>query len=184
MRSAHRVVVAQIGAAHGIKGEVRLKSFTGLPADVAAYGPLEAADGRLFEIETVRPAAGTSQVMLVARLKGVRDRNAAEALTGLELSVSRDRLPRPEADEYYHADLIGLAAVTADGTALGTVIAVQNYGAGDLVEIAPRRGATLLLPFTRVVVPEVDIPGGRIVVAPPPGLLDADEDDGAGEAGP
>jgi 16S rRNA processing protein RimM len=178
MRAADRVVVAQFGAAHGIKGEVRLKSFTGVPAEVAAYGQLEAPDGRRFEIEAARPAAGTSPDMLVVRLKGVGDRNAAEALNGIELSVSRDRLPPAGADEYYHADLIGLAAATAAGEALGTVIAVHNYGAGDLLEIAPRRGATFLLPFTRAAVPEVDIAAGRIVVEPPPGLLDEGESDG------
>lgn len=181
MATADRVVVAQFGAAHGIKGEVRLKSFTGAPVDVAAYGPLESPDGRRFEIEAVRPAAGTSPDMLVVRLKGVRDRNTAETLTGLELSVPRDRLPAPDADEYYHADLIGLAAEAPDGEALGTVVAVHNYGAGDLLEIAPRRGQTFLLPFTREVVPEVDVAGRRLVAVC---RLDEEGDDSeAGEEG-
>jgi 16S rRNA processing protein RimM len=167
MRRVREVVVAEIGAAHGIKGEVRLKSFTGAPLDVAKYGPLVAADGRTFEILSARPAAGTSQDMLVVRFKGIADRNQAEALTGQRLSVPQERLPEPGADEFYHADLIGLTAVTPEGSSLGTVVAVPNYGAGDLIEIAPLRGATVLVPFNRTNVPQVDIDGGRIVVVPP-----------------
>ncbi|MCB1499983.1 MAG: ribosome maturation factor RimM [Bauldia sp.] len=168
-----RVVVARIGAAHGIKGEVRVKAYTGEPRDIAAYGPLEAADGRHFEVTGLRPAAGPAPDMLVVRFKGIGDRNAAEALNGLELGVPRDRLPPAGEDEYYHADLIGLDAVTCYGTALGTVTGVENYGAGDLLEIAPKRGETLLVPFTRAVVPEVDLAARRIVVDPPEGLIDA-----------
>jgi 16S rRNA processing protein RimM len=175
-----RIVVARIGAAHGIRGEVRLKSFTEEPLAVRSYGSLEAEDGRAFAITAARPAAGTSPDMLVVSLKGVSSRNEAEALTGLELSVARDRLPKAEEDEFYHADLIGLDAVGKDGAALGTVIAVQNFGAGDLLEIAPKRGATILVPFTRAAVPEIDIAGKRVVVDPPPGLLgEADEEDEA-----
>jgi 16S rRNA processing protein RimM len=169
------VVVAQFGAAHGIKGEVRLKSFTQYPMAVAGYGALSAADGRIFEIEAIRPAAGTSPDMMVVRLKGVRDRTAAEKLTGLELSVAAEKLPPPEADEFYQADLIGLSAVTPDGQALGTIVDVPNYGAGDLIEIAPRSGSTILIPFTRTAVPEIDIAGGRVVVVPP--TFDGDDDD-------
>jgi 16S rRNA processing protein RimM len=174
------VLVAQFGAAHGIKGEVRLKSFTQDPLAVADYGPLTASDGRSFEIEAARAAAGSSSPdMLIVRLKGIRDRNAAEALTGLEVSVPQDRLPPAEEGEYYHADLIGLAAVTPSGTVLGTVVGVPNYGAGDLLEIAPKTGSTILVPFSDAVVPEVDITGGRVVVDPPRGLLDeVDEEEG------
>ena len=161
------LVVAEIGAAHGLKGEVRLKSFTGVPADVARYGPLSAADGRTFEIVSARPAAGTSPDMLVVRLKGVADRTAAEALTGTRLSLPYDRLPAAGEDEYYHADLIGLDAVTPEGETLGTIVAVPNYGAGDLIEIAPPRGSAILVPFNRTHVPEVDIAGRRVVVVPP-----------------
>jgi len=169
--AAERVVIARIGAAHGIKGEVRVKAFTGTPADIASYGALESDDGRRFEVETFRPAAGGSPDMLVVRFRGIADRNQAEALNGIELSVPRERLPEAGPDEFYHADLIGLAAVTADGTALGTVIAVPNYGAGDLLEIVPKRGESILVPFTRTVVPEVDVAGGRVVVDPPEGLI-------------
>lgn len=175
---AKLVLVAQIGAAHGIKGEVRLKSFTQVPADVAAYGPLTAPDGRAFEIQSARAAAGSSSPeMLVVRLKGVADRNAAEKLNGLELSVPQDRLPAAEEGEYYHADLIGLSAVTLSGTILGTVVGVPNYGAGDLLEIAPPMGNTVLVPFTDAAVPEVDIAGGRVILDPPRGIFDDDSDD-------
>ena len=162
------VTVGRFGAPHGVRGEVRLKTFTADPASVTAYGPLQARDGRRFEIETMRPAAGTSHDMLVVRVRGVDDRTGAESLNGVELLVPRDRLPPPDdEDDFYHADLIGLAAETVAGDDLGRVAAIHNHGAGDIVEIAVEGGAPLLLPFTRAVVPIVDIPGGRIVVTPP-----------------
>ena len=163
---ARRVVVGRIGAAHGIKGAVRVKSFTAQPLDLAAYGPLEAADGRRFTVRSARPA-GASPDMLVVHFKGIDDRNAAEALNGLDLTVPRERLPAPEDDEFYHADLIGLSAVTPDGTPLGTVVAVPNYGAGDLLEIAVAKGPSLLVPFTRAAVPEIDVAAQRVTVIPP-----------------
>ncbi len=165
-----RICVARIGAAPGTRGEMRLWPFTADPLAVADYGPLENADGARFEIEALRPGKG----FLVVRLKGIADRSAAERLNNAELFVPRERLPAPDADdEYYHADLIGLAAVDAGGTALGTVVAVQNFGAGDLIEIQPPGGGeTVLLPFSATVVPVVDIAGGRLVVHTPEGLLD------------
>jgi 16S rRNA processing protein RimM len=162
---AGRVCIAQIGAAHGVRGEVRLKAFTEDPLSVARYGPLETEDGRRFEIEAARP---TKDDMLVARLKGISDRDTAERLTNLRLYVARDRLPKPADGEFYHADLIGLAATTADGAPFGTVKAVHNFGAGDLLEIEPAAGgATVMLPFTEATVPTIDIAGGRVVIAPP-----------------
>jgi 16S rRNA processing protein RimM len=159
-----RICIAQIGAAHGVRGEVRLKAFTEDPLSVARYGPLEAEDGRRFEIEQVRPAKD----MLVARLKGVTDRDAAESLKSLRLYVARDRLPRPADDEFYHADLVGLAVEIKDGARFGTVKAIHNFGAGDLLEIEPAGGgATMMLPFTQATVPMVDIAGKRIVIEPP-----------------
>ena len=159
-----RVCIAQIGAAHGVRGEVRLKPFTEDPLAVAAYGPLQTEDGGRVEIEAVRPAKD----MLVARLKGVGDRNAAEALKNLRLYVARERLPALADDEFYIADLIGLAAETPGGDALGIVKAVHNFGAGDLIEIEPADGsATMMLPFTETTVPTIDIAGKRIVVEPP-----------------
>ena len=160
---AERICVAQIGAAHGIRGEVRLRSFTGEPTAIASYGPLESEDGtRRFTIETLRPAKDH----FVARLEGVSDRNAAEQLTNLRLYVARDRLPPAGDGEFYHADLVGLAAVTPDGAALGTVTAVHNFGAGDVIEIKPASGEALLVPFTDAAVPEIDLAAGRMVVVP------------------
>jgi 16S rRNA processing protein RimM len=159
-----RVCIAQIGAAHGVRGEVRLKAFTQDPLGVTRYGPLETEDGRLIEIEAARPAKD----MLVARLKGITDRDAAERLKNIRLYVAREKLPRPADDEFYYADLVGLAAVKADGAAVGTVKAVHNFGAGDLLEIEPAAGgSTMMLPFTDATVPAVDIAGRRIVVEPP-----------------
>ena len=159
-----RVCIAQIGAAHGVRGEVRLKSFTADPLGVTQYGPLETEDGRRLEIEAARPAKD----MLVARLKGITDRDAAERLKNIRLYVAREKLPQPADDEFYHADLVGLAAVKTNGETFGTVKAVHNFGAGDLLEIAPPDGkATVMLPFSEATVPAIDIAAGRIVVAPP-----------------
>ena len=172
---SNRVVVALIGAAHGIKGDVRVKPLTTDPQAIREYGPLTSADGRVFEVEALRPAAGSSPDMLVVRFRGVATREAAEALTGVELSVPRSQLPDTEPDEFYHADLLGLAAVTPAGQSLGTVIAVRNFGAGDLIEIAPPAGETLLVPFTEAAVPEIDFAASRIVVEPPKGLFGEDD---------
>jgi 16S rRNA processing protein RimM len=160
---ADRICVAQIGAAHGIRGEVRLRSFTGEPMAIASYGPLESEDGtRRFTIETLRPAKDH----FVARLAGVSNRNAAEQLTNLRLYIAREKLPPAGDGEFYHADLVGLAAVTPDGAPLGTVTAVHNFGAGDVIEIKPESGEALLVPFTDAAVPEIDIAAGRMVVVP------------------
>lgn len=166
---AERICVAQIGAAHGTRGEVRLKSFTADPMTVKDYGPLETEDKTAtIEIEALRPAKSH----LVARLAGVRDRTAAERLANVRLFVPRDRLPAPEADEFYHADLIGLAAVAIDGRPLGTVVAIHDFGAGDILELRPDgRRDTVMLPFTTTTVPVVDIAGGRIVIDPPDGVF-------------
>jgi 16S rRNA processing protein RimM len=161
---ANRVCVAQIGAPHGVRGEVRLWTFTADPAAVTRYGPLETEDGkRTFEIEKIRPAKGH----LVARLRGIDTREAVEKLTNTKLFVPRERLPAPEDDEFYHADLIGLAVVDKDGNQLGTVSAVHNFGAGDILEIQPPAGGTMMLPFTEAAVPTVDIKGGRVTVVLP-----------------
>jgi 16S rRNA processing protein RimM len=161
-----RIRVARIGAAHGIRGEVKLWSFTEDPMAVAHYGPLETADGaRCFEIEAARPAKDH----LVARIAGVGDRNAAEKLRNIDLFVPRERLPPiEEADTFYHADLVGLAAISENGAALGTIVAIHNFGAGDLIEIEPAAGGEpLLLPFNETTVPTIDLKVGRIVVVPP-----------------
>ena len=161
-----RVIVAKIGAPHGVRGEVKLWPFTQDPMAVAQYGPLETKDGaRRFEIETVR-AAGNH---LVARLKGVGDRDAAQALTNTELYISRDRLPAiDQGDTYYHSDLIGLDAVSVDGAQIGTIHAVHDFGAGCVLEITPLgSGDTLMLPFTDATVPEIDLAAKQVVVVPP-----------------
>lgn len=170
-----RICVAQIGAAHGIRGEVRLWSFTTDPLAVVDYGALETEDGkRSFKIEAARPAKDH----LVARLSGISDRNAAETLTNLRLYVARDRLPATEDDDtFYHADLIGLKAVDknavdSENAEIGTVIAIHNFGAGEIIELRLKIGGpTVMLPFSAAVVPEVDIAHGRIVLDPPEGSL-------------
>ena len=162
------VLLGRIGAAHGIAGAVRVKPFTANPESLGGYGDLVAEDGRTFQVKTLRPAGE----MLVVEFAGVTDRKAAEALNGTELFVPRDRLPKIDDEEFYHADLVGLDAVTRDGAQLGVVSAVQNYGAGDLIEIERGSGGTVLVPFTRDAVPEIDLKGRRVVIDPPPGLLD------------
>ena len=160
-----KVRVARIGAAHGVRGEVKFWPFTEDPEAVLGYGPLETADGkRTFEIESLRPAKD----FFVARIKGIADRNAAETLINVELFIPRDRLPEIEEDDtWYQADLVGLSAVTPKGVTLGTVLAIHNFGAGDVVEVTLESGKTLLVPFTEAAVPEVDIKAKRIVVVPP-----------------
>jgi 16S rRNA processing protein RimM len=159
-----QICVARIGAAHGVRGAVKLWTFTEDPLAVNRYGPLVTKDGaRQFEVTHVREAKGH----LVATLKGIATREEAERLNGVELYVARDKLPATSEDEYYHADLIGLAAVNAAGEPLGRVIAIHNFGAGDIIEIAPSNGATMLLPFTHAVVPTVDLEGGRVVIELP-----------------
>lgn len=178
-----RVCVAAVAGAHGVRGLVRLKPFTEVPEDCTAYGPLSNADGsHAYMVEL----QGRHKALLLARIEGVEDRDQAEALRGTRLYVERAALPEPEQEnEFYHADLIGLAAELRDGTAIGRVRAVYDFGAGDTLELEGTAGGKpLLVPFTQAVVPEVDLAGGRLVVDPPPGLLsdgpkggsDADEE--------
>jgi 16S rRNA processing protein RimM len=158
------ICVARIGAAHGVRGAVKLWTFTQDPLAVKRYGQLMTEDGtRQFEVTHLREAKGH----LVATLKGIATREEAERLNGVELYVAREKLPATSEDEYYHADLIGLSAVNAAGEPLGRVIAIHNFGAGDIIEIAPPNGATMLLPFTNAVVPTVDLEGGRVVIELP-----------------
>ncbi|HZB36894.1 MAG TPA: ribosome maturation factor RimM [Beijerinckiaceae bacterium] len=174
------VLIGEFGRAHGLRGEVRLKSYTAEPAAIASYAPLLAEDGRAFTLESVRPAGGSSPDMLIARVKGIATREAAEALNRVRLHAPRDRLSPPEAeDEFLAADLIGLAAESTAGAQLGTIVAVPNYGGGDLLEIAPPRGPSALLPFTKAFVPTVDLAGGRVVVDPPADLFDSVRDERA-----
>lgn len=161
---APQVCVARIGAAHGVRGAVKLWTFTEDPLAVQRYGPLMTKDGaRQFEIASLRAAKDH----LVAAFRGIASRNDAEKLNGIELYVPREKLPDTDDGEYYHADLIGLAAVNAANEPLGRVVAIHNFGAGDIIEIAPPKGATMLLPFSNAVVPTVDIEGGRVVIELP-----------------
>jgi 16S rRNA processing protein RimM len=156
--------VARIGAAHGVRGAVKLWTFTEDPLAVKTYGPLTTKDGaRQFEVTHAREAKGH----LVATLKGIATREEAERLNGVELYIARDKLPATDENEYYHADLIGLDAVNAANEPLGRVIAIHNFGAGDIIEVAPAHGATMLLPFTNAVVPSVDLAGGRVIIELP-----------------
>jgi 16S rRNA processing protein RimM len=172
MAAGARICLGQIGAAHGVRGEVRLQSFTSDPQAIASYGPLQTADGRSFEIESLRPA----KKYFVARLAGIRDRNAAAQLANQKLYVPRERLPAPaQADEFYYADLIGLAVVDRSGAPLGTVVAIHNFGAGDLIEVGSDRGGdSRLVPFDELNVPAIDVVAGWIVVDPPLGLFKND----------
>ena len=164
-----RVCVGAIGGAFGVKGQVRLKSFTAHPEDIASYAPLETEDGSMeFSVQI----EGSITNGLAARLGGITTKEQADALRGIRLFVPRARLPALPDDEFYHTDLIGLDVVDTGGTALGRVKAVLNHGAGDLLEIhGPGLKATVLLPFTQQVVPTVDLAQGRIVVDPPEGLF-------------
>lgn len=164
-----RVCVGAVAGAFGVQGSVRLKSFCTEPDSIADYGPLETEDGvRHFDVTIERPVKNG----FAARLSGIRDKAAAEALRGTRLYVPRDRLPVTDEDEFYHADLLGLTVVDTGGVILGQVKAVLNHGASDLLEISLSGGkGTALLPFSLAVVPTVDIASGRIVADPPDGAL-------------
>jgi 16S rRNA processing protein RimM len=160
-----RVCVAQIGAPHGLAGEVKLRAFTEEPLAVGRYGALEAEDrSRRFELTALRLAKRS----LVAAFAGIADRTAAARLTAIRLYVPRARLPDPDdADTFYHADLVGLTVEGADGLPIGTVCAVHDFGAGDLLEVKPATGPSLMLPFTKAAVPVVDLAAARLVAAFP-----------------
>jgi len=159
------ILLGEIGAAHGIRGEVSIRTFTANPEDISAYGPLsDKAGTRTFTISGLR----LTPKGVVARISGVDDRTGAEKLRNVGLYVKRSRLPVPEPGAFYHEDLIGMDAVTDDGAILGRVAAVLNYGAGDIIEIArPGEKETLLIPFTDAAVPTVDLDARRIIVVPP-----------------
>ncbi len=159
------IVLAVIGAAHGIKGEVRVKTYLEDPMDLGAYGVLTLADGRQLTVAGLRYL---KDEMVVARFEQIKDRTMAEQFNGLELSVDRAKLPAlDEDDTYYHADLIGLQAVTASGDLIGHVQAIYDFGAGDMLEVRPLTGGSVLFPFTRQVVPQIDLALRRVVIHPP-----------------
>ena len=167
------ICLGAIVAAHGIRGAVKVKCFTAAPEAITTYGVLtDAAGKRRFELQPIAAAKGG----LVARIAGIEDRNAAEALAGTRLYVPRAALPATDAEEYYQADLIGLDARWDDGAACGTVVAVHNFGGGDMLEVAPKGRPSLMVPFTRDAVPVVDVAAGHLTVARLPGLEEEDEE--------
>jgi 16S rRNA processing protein RimM len=168
------ILVGRIGAPHGVRGLVRMRSFTGDPAAIGRYGPLVDATGkRLFEVNVQHRVKGA----LIVQIAGIADRTAAEKLRGIELYIPRGALPEAAEGEFYHADLVGLVAELADGRPFGRVRAVENFGAGDLLAIDRPGRAQVSLPFTDRAVPVVDLEKGRIVVDPPAGLLQGEREE-------
>jgi 16S rRNA processing protein RimM len=170
-----RVLLGEVSGAHGIRGDVIVRSYASEPRDIAAYGALETADGKVLpKLSVVR----MTDRGVIARFAGVTDRNVAETFRGTQLWIARNRLPAAADGEFYHADLIGLDAVAPDGTEIGHVIAVENFGAGDLLELRLKDSKqTEYVPFTNAAVPEVDLAAGRLVVVMPAVLEDDDEEE-------
>jgi 16S rRNA processing protein RimM len=173
-----RVCLGVVVGAKGVKGEVRIKSFTERAADVGAYGPVSSEDGKA---EWTLRVTGEAKGAVIARLKGVSDRNQADELKGTRLYVSRDRLPRTEAGTYYHADLVGLRAVLTTGEEKGTVVAVHNFGAGDIIEVGDGKSETTMVPFSSAAIAEVNINSGVIRLVPLSGLFDDGEEGEEGD---
>lgn len=166
------VCLGAIMGSYGVRGEARVKSFCADPSAIGDYGPLTDDAGRSYTLTVLRPVKGGYAV----RLSGVPHKEAADALRGQRLWAPRRALPELPDDEFYHSDLIGLRAVDTGGVDLGRVHAVHDHGAGDLLELRPRAGAPVLVPFTRQVVPTVDLAARRVVIDPPPGLLEDGDD--------
>ncbi len=173
-RKSDDILLAVIGAPHGVRGELRVKSFTEEPAGFADYGALHDAEGRIFNVETTR----VLKSVVITRFAEIKSREDAEAANGTELFVAREVLPETDdPDEFYLDDLIGLGAVSTDGAAIGTVKAVHDFGGGDILEIQFRNGKSELLPFTREVVPEIDLDAGTLTLVMP-GEIGAEEQGG------
>ncbi|WP_346892696.1 ribosome maturation factor RimM [uncultured Roseibium sp.] len=170
------VLMAVIGAAHGIRGEVRVKPYGDDPLSFTDYGPLVTEDGsRTFEVLNAR----VQKTVVITRFKGIDDRNQAETLNGLNLYIPRDRLPEPEEDEFYYSDLEGLGVTTMAGEDLGRIVAVQDFGAGDLLEVRPKRGRTFYIPFTKAFVPKIDLTAGLVKVDLPDDYFSDDRSESA-----
>lgn len=169
MHKHSRIILGVITGVHGIQGEVKLKSFTSDPGAIAGYGPLDASTGQPLTIRSLVP----HKDFFRARIEGVNDRNAAEALKGVELSITRDRLPEPDEDEVYHADLIGLSVLDTGGRPIGKVEDIVDFGAGELLEYKPDgSNATVLVPFNLDTVPEIDLDAGTLTLNPPEEMAD------------
>jgi 16S rRNA processing protein RimM len=167
--TAKRLCVGIVTGPHGIRGGLRVKSFTADPTDIGAYGPVSDESGtRRFAIRVI----GMMKGVVLAELEGVADRNAAEALKGLHLYVDRDQLPPADEEEFYHADLLGLSARLEDGTELGRVTGLYDFGAGESVEVTGPKGQVTMVPFTKATVPAIDLAQGTLTIAPPAGLFD------------
>ncbi len=174
---ADRVCVGVVVGVHGVRGAVRVKSFTEVAADIGYYSPVEDETGtRKFRLKVTGEVKGSA----IVTLEGVTSRDAAEALKGTKFWVARERLPRLEEDEFLYSDLIGMAVVGLDGQTLGTVTSVHDFGAGDVLDIALTPRGNLMVPFTRDAVPEVDVSGRKLVVIPPVYAPDEKEDGGSG----
>ncbi|MBO3758222.1 ribosome maturation factor RimM [Ciceribacter sp. L1K23] len=176
------VLMAVIGAAQGLRGEVRVKAYTDDPTSIGDYGNLRTLDGRVFEILEIREAKN----VVIVRFRGVNDRNAAEALNGLELYVDRGALPDEELedDEFYYADLEGLEVYDHDGNNYGAVTGIYDFGAGDLLELKGPGKRPVLIPFSEAAVLEIDLEGGRLLVDPiAAGLKDTDDGKSGGKKG-
>jgi 16S rRNA processing protein RimM len=170
-----RVCVGAIVGVHGVRGAIRIKSFTADAADVAAYGPVETEDGgRRFDLKVTGEAKG----LVIAQVDGVRDRDAAESLKGTRLYVSRDRLPETDEDEFLYTDLVGLKVFGVDGELVGSVRGVADFGAGELLDIVQTQGGSILVPFTRAAVPDIDVANGRLVIDPPSFAEEEEDQDG------
>lgn len=172
--NAKQVLLGSFANAHGIRGEVQVRTFTGAPESIASYGPLSDKEGRrTFKLKVVR----VTDKGIIARVEGIADRNAAEALKGIELYVDRAKLPATDEGDYYHADLIGLLAVSPEGEEIGRIIAVANFGAGDLLEVQFAGGtATEFVPFSDACVPHVDIAAGVATIVMPEMVAGEGED--------
>ena len=172
--SDNRICVGIVTGPHGLKGDVKLKSYPENPKDVAAFGPVTDKSGeRQFDIRIL----SANQKGLVVELSGVRGREAAEAIRGTELYMVRDLLPELEEDEFYYSDLVGLVVEDINGAAIGTVSLVDNYGAGEIIEVDLKDGGTEMYPMSREVVPTIDLKNGRVVINPPAEIFaDADHD--------
>jgi len=176
-----RILLGEITGAHGIRGEVLVRSYTGDPQAIADYGAL--TDERGASPLTLKVLRMTPKGAIVARVKGVADRNGAEALKGRKLCIVRAAMPEPDdEDDFYYADLIGLTVVDERANALGEVVAVQNYGAGDLLEIRlAATGKTELVPFTKLCVPRIDLAARRVTIVMPEMVEGTPPDNPAGE---
>jgi 16S rRNA processing protein RimM len=174
-----RILLGEITGVHGIRGEVVVRSFTAEPETIGTYGPLTEATGtRRFSLRVLR----TTNKGIVARIDGIADRTEAEALRGTKLYIERAKLPAAEPSEFYHADLIGLRAIAPDGSPLGAIVAVQNFGAGDIIELKLEgTPATEFIPFEQQWVPDIDIAAGTVTINRP--LDDGDEGPGDDEDG-